>query len=166
MGAILKSTITTRRRHCLRVAGVLTDDMQQSPNPFAAKIPEPGSRLPAPMPRCMTPSPRQSAFLSGGLAVAAGAAYALTEQPVWVLLAALALLPLTLPELGSLGAAGMCKCVLYFLVACFHFFWYVLGCCVNSLCRRRCVTGRSMRLSMMSEALAYLVIQGRRFFLK
>ncbi|CAM9340116.1 unnamed protein product, partial [Laminaria digitata] len=48
---------------------------------------------------------QNSAFLSGGLAVAAGAAYAFTEQPVWVLLAALALLPLTLPELGSLGAA-------------------------------------------------------------
>lgn len=31
--------------------------------------------------------------------------YWATEQPVWVLLAALALLPLTLPELGSVGTA-------------------------------------------------------------
>lgn len=45
----------------------------------------------------------QSAVLSGGLAIAAGAVYAATEQPIWVLLAAFALLPLTLPELGSLG---------------------------------------------------------------
>lgn len=47
----------------------------------------------------------QSAILSAGLLVASGAAYAFTEQPVWALLAALALLPLTLPELGSLSTA-------------------------------------------------------------
>eukprot|EP00752_Nemacystus_decipiens_P016244 g14524.t1 len=48
---------------------------------------------------------QKSAILSAGLLIASGAAYAFTEQPVWALLAALTLLPLTLPELGSLGAA-------------------------------------------------------------
>ncbi|CAM9881454.1 unnamed protein product, partial [Ectocarpus sp. 12 AP-2014] len=48
---------------------------------------------------------QKSAVLSAGLLAASGAAYAFTEQPVWVLVAALALLPLTLPELGSLQAA-------------------------------------------------------------
>eukprot|EP00903_Cladosiphon_okamuranus_P010829 g10230.t1 len=48
---------------------------------------------------------QNSAIVSAGLLVASGAAYAFTEQPVWALLAALALLPLTLPELGSLSTA-------------------------------------------------------------
>ncbi|CAM9498548.1 unnamed protein product, partial [Hapterophycus canaliculatus] len=48
---------------------------------------------------------QNSALLSAGLLVASGAAYVLTEQPVWALVAALALLPLTLPELGSINSA-------------------------------------------------------------
>ncbi|CAM9919254.1 unnamed protein product [Pylaiella littoralis] len=48
---------------------------------------------------------QKSAIFSAGLLAASGAAYTFSEQPVWALLAALALLPLTLPELGSLNTA-------------------------------------------------------------
>ncbi|CAM9836292.1 unnamed protein product [Ascophyllum nodosum] len=50
---------------------------------------------------------QNSVFISGGILASACAAYAVTEEAIWVILAALALLPLTLPELGSLGGAEL-----------------------------------------------------------